>query len=91
MVCPAVFVSFACVNLDALTKEERGNVHAVNDAFREAIGTMPGVVLLSDLMHFVYHNGHFFDTNYHLLSDTIGSCTKNWVKNLKPYLDELNA
>lgn len=87
----SVFVSFACVNLDALTEEERGNVHAVDEAFREAIGNMPGVVLLSDLMHFVYHNGHFYDTNYHLLSDTIGSCTKNWVKNLKPYLDDLNA
>lgn len=87
----SVFVSFACVNLDALPEEERGNVHAVNDAFRDAIEKMPGVVLLSDLMHFTYHNGHFFDTNYHLLSDTIGSCTKNWVKNLKPYLDVLNA
>lgn len=87
----SVFVSFACVNLDALTEEERGNVHAVDDAFRAAIEKMPGVVLLSDLMHFTYHNGHFFDTNYHLLSDMIGSCTKNWVKNLKPYLDELNV
>lgn len=83
-----VFVSFACLNLDALPEDERGNVHEVNDAVREAVETMPEVVLLSDLMHFVYHNGHFFDTNYHLLSEYAGSCTNTWMKQLKPYLNE---
>lgn len=82
----SVFVSFACLNLDALPEEERNNVHEVNDAIREAVETMPGVVLLSDLMHFVYHNGHFFDTNYHLLSEYASTCTNTWMKNLKPYL-----
>lgn len=84
-----VFVSYACLNLDALIPEERSHVHAVNDAFAEKIGTMPGVVLLSDLMHFTYHNGHFFDTNYHLLSEYAVSCTNIWMKALKPYVAQL--
>lgn len=83
----AVYVSFACLNLDALPEEERDNVHAVDAAFREAVETMPGVVLLSDLMHFVYHSGHFFDTNYHLLSEYVSSCTNSWMKAWKPYLE----
>ena len=83
----SVFVSYACLNLDALPEEERGNVHEVDDAFREAIGNIPGVVLLSDLTHFIYHDGHFFDTNYHLLSEYAASCTNQWMKTLKPYLE----
>jgi len=81
-----VFVSFACLNLDALPEGQRDNVHEVNDAFREAVESMPGVTLLSDLMHFVYHDGYFFDTNYHLLSEGAYSCTNVWLKSLKAVL-----
>ena len=83
----SVFVSHACLNLDALSEEERKNVHDVDDTFREAIEEMPGVVLLSDLMHFTYHDGHFFDTNYHLLTEYAAMCTTQWMKALKPYLE----
>lgn len=82
----SVYVSYACTNLDALPEEERGNIRAVDDAFRAAVSGMPDVVLLSELPQFVYQNEAFFDTNYHLLSNEASTCTSRWMKALKPYL-----
>lgn len=81
-----VFFSYACMNLDALSYDDQSLARSLNTELRTAIQRMPGVELLSDMAYFFYHNGHFFDTNYHLLSHEAKGCTNQWMKALAPYL-----
>jgi len=84
-----VFVSFACINADALPPEERQTFNDVDAIFRGAIGEMPGVVLLSEFNRFRFTSSEFYDSNYHLLSGPARYCTEQWMKALAPYLDEM--
>lgn len=81
-----IYVSYACVNLDALPQEERGNVEAMDRAFRESIAAMNGPVLISRLSDYVYHQNDFYDTNYHLLSEPAKQNTARWMRDLSAYL-----
>lgn len=77
-----VYVGYACVNLDAVPEEQRDQVKLMDDCFREAIDAMNGPVLISRLEDYLYRNGDFYDTNYHLLSDRAEENTALWLRDL---------
>lgn len=82
-----VYLSHACVNLDAVPEEQRGNVERMDALFREAVEEMEGVTLISRLGDYVYHNTDFYDTNYHLLTLAAQRNTALWVRDLAAQLE----
>lgn len=78
-----VYVGWACVNLDALPEEEQGNAEQIHSLFRDAVESMEDPVLISTLSDYLYRNGDFYDTNYHLLSEAARENTALWIRDLK--------
>lgn len=81
-----VYVSYACVNMDAVPEAERGSVAAVDEAFRGRIAEMKGVTVVSHLAVYLFENNDFFDTNYHLCTEPAKRNTALWMRDLAPYL-----
>lgn len=77
-----VYVSYACVNMDAVPPEQRENTRIMDELFRQAIDEMEYAVLISDIQDYLYHNEDFYDTNYHLLSVSARENTKKWLRDL---------
>ncbi len=82
-----IYLSHACINLDAVPQDQRDNVAAVDAAFRSAIEAMDGPVLVSDLSDFLYYNEDFYDTNYHLLSHQARRNTSLWLRDLTAQME----
>ena len=82
-----VYLSYACVNMDDVPKEQRDNVELMDSLFREAIEEMDGPVLLSHLGDFLYHHDDFYDTNYHLLSEQAKTNTAIWLRDLRAQME----
>lgn len=78
----AVYVSYACVNIDAVPEAQKQNVDRMDSLFRDYIGQMQGVTLVSRLRDYLYHNEDFYDTNYHLLSQAAWRNTGLWLEDL---------
>lgn len=78
-----VYVSWACVDLDGVPEEERGNIQQMDDAFRQVIAAMNGPVLISHLQDYIYTARDFFDTHYHLLTQHAYQNTEKWLRDLK--------
>ena len=78
----SIYVSYACVNMDDVPEEQRGNVDAVDAAFRESVAAMDGPVLISRLSDYLYQRTDFYDTNYHLCSEPAKRNTAQWMKDL---------
>ena len=81
-----VLVSYACVNMDAVPEEQRGNVEAMDEAFRTAIASMDGPALISRLPDYLYHDPDFYDTNYHLCSEPAKRNTAQWLADAERWL-----
>lgn len=79
----AVYVSYACVNMDAVPEEEKGNVSLMDNLVKEAIHAMDGPVVISDLADFLYAHEDFYDTNYHLLTKNVKENTAIWICDLR--------
>lgn len=77
-----IYVSYACVNMDAVPEEQRGNVEQMDAAFRSAIQKMNGSVLISRLGDFLFRQNDFYDTNYHLLTEQASQNTAVWIRDL---------
>ena len=77
-----IFVSYACVNMDAVPEDQRGNVEKMDQLFRESIAAMNGPVLISHLSDYLYQQNDFYDTNYHLLSEPAKRNTAQWMNDL---------
>lgn len=77
-----VYVSYACVNLDAVPEEQRDQAERMDALFRDAIEAMEGPVLISSLSDYLYHNEDFYDTNYHLLSEQASRNTALWLRDM---------
>lgn len=86
-----VYVSYPCVNLDALPEEQRDNVALVDSLFREYIDGMDSAALISSLEDYLYHNADFYDTNYHLLTEPMIQNTSKWIRDLQAYLAEVDT
>lgn len=77
-----IYLSYACVNMDAVPEEQRKNVELMDGLFREAVEEMNGPVLISNLSDYLYRNEDFYDTNYHLLSKAASANTDLWIRDL---------
>lgn len=89
VIFPRLFteMGYACVNLDAVPEDQRGNAAAVEQAFRDAVAAMEGVTLAGELEDYVYQNEDFYDTNYHLRSSAAARNTDLWIRDLTAQLD----
>lgn len=81
-----VYLSYACINRDALPEGQWENADEVEAAFKEAVEGMEGVTLISSLKDYVYFKTDFYDTNYHLLSGQASRNTRCWLRDLASYL-----
>ena len=83
-----IYISYACTNLDAVPADQLGNAQALEDAFRAAVESMSGPVLISEMEEFFFHNDDFYDTNYHLRSQQTRENTLVWLRDLKAQLEK---
>ena len=81
-----IYVSYACVNVDALPEGEIENAELMDQLFRESFSNIEGVTVLGTLQDHLFHNTDFYDTNYHLLTSTSLLTTYNWMEDLVPQL-----
>lgn len=81
-----VYLSYACINRDALPEGQWENAEEVEAIFRAAAEQMEGVTLISHLKDYVYTKADFYDTNYHLLSSQVSRNTRCWLRDLAVYL-----
>lgn len=78
-----VYVSYACVDLDALSPEQRGNVAEMDLLFKAAVDQADGPTVISRLAEYLYNTQDFYDTHYHLLSQAAYQNTGKWLRDLK--------
>lgn len=81
-----VFVSWACLDTDALTEEERARIPEMNRRFHEAVQAMDGPVMISDLQDYLYTSRDFYDTHYHLLTPQAYRNTEQWIADIERQL-----
>lgn len=82
-----VYVSCACVNLDAVPEGQRGNAALLGSLLREAVDQMEGVALISSVEDYLYQNSDFFDTNYHLVTQAEKKNTALWLRDLRAQME----
>jgi len=82
-----VYLSYACVNLDAVPEGQRENAALMDKLFREAVEPMEGVALISRLEDYLYRTPDFFDTNYHLVSQAAKENTALWLRDLQVQME----
>lgn len=82
-----VYVSCACVNLDAVPEGQRDNAALLDGLLRETVGRMDGVALISSLEDYLYRNSDFFDTNYHLVTRAAKENTALWLRDLRAQME----
>lgn len=78
-----IYLSYACINMDAVPEDQKGNVEMMDTLFRESIEEMDGPVLISCLSDYLFRNEDFYDTNYHLLSKAASANTDLWIRDLR--------
>ncbi len=83
-----VYVSYACINMDAVPEAQQKNVDLMDTLFSASIEQMNGPVLISRLSDYLYRNNDFYDTNYHLLSDSATNNTELWLRDLLIQLEK---
>ncbi|MBR1814610.1 MAG: hypothetical protein IJ773_12430 [Lachnospiraceae bacterium] len=83
----AIYVSYACTNMDAVPKEQRDNVTEMNDLFDQAVLACRAVPV-STLSDYLFTQTDFYDTNYHLLSNAATDNTARWLRDLRAAMDE---
>lgn len=82
-----VYLSYACVNVDALPSRQQGSVRYMDDLFKRYMKDVECVTVISYLGDYLYHNQDFFDTNYHLLSGAARRNTAKWLRDLKQQME----
>lgn len=81
-----VFVSYGCVDIDAVPQEERGQVQAMDDRFRKIIAGTESAVLVSTLWDYLYNDADFYDTVYHMLTPAAQQNTERWLRDLSAWI-----
>lgn len=77
-----IYVSYACVNMDAVPEDQRGNTALMDGLFRSAIEEMDGPAMVSRLEDYLYQSEDFYDTNYHLKTEPAKENTARWLRDL---------
>lgn len=83
-----IYLSHACINVDAMPTEQSGSVRYMDELFRKYTDEMESVVVVSYLGDYLYRNEDFYDTNYHLLSDVAQRNTAKWLRDLKKQMEQ---
>ena len=78
-----VYVSYACVNMDAVPEEQQGNVAEMDALIKSSVAAMGSGTVISDLEDFLFVTSDFYDTNYHLLSKQAKANTAVWIRDLQ--------
>lgn len=78
-----IYVSCACLNLDALPEGDEERIPEADELFRQTLSAMPGVTPISRQGDYLYHKDAFYDTNYHLLSEPAKQNTSLWMRDLE--------
>ena len=78
-----IYVSCACLNLDALPEGDEEKIPEADAVFRQAISAMPGVTPISHQEDYLYLEEEFYDSNYHLLSEPAKRNTELWIRDLE--------
>lgn len=81
-----IYVSCACVDIDDVPEEEKGNLEEMAGLYEEKFSAMKGVTLISHLEDYVFHHGDYYDTVYHLLTIPARRCTNLWIRDIKAQL-----
>lgn len=79
-----VYVSYACVNMDAVPEDQRQNVELMDSLFKSSVDA----VVISNLENYLFRNEDFFDTNYHMLSTAAVTNTELWLRDLTAQLEK---
>ncbi len=77
-----IYVSHACVNLDALPAGQEDGLADAGELFDRSISEMGVAVPISELGNYLFHEEDFYDTNYHLLSEPAALNTAAWMRDL---------
>lgn len=83
-----IYLSHACINVDAMPAEQSGSVRYMDELFRKYTDKMESVAVVSYLGDYLYRNEDFYDTNYHLLSDVAQRNTAKWLRDLKQQMEK---
>ena len=78
-----IYVTFACIDIDNVPEEQRGNVNRMGELFLEKFSAMEGVTAFGNIRDFLYHDTDCYDTVYHLLTVPAKHCTGIWIRDLK--------
>lgn len=78
-----VYVSCACVDMEALPPEQTDNVAEMDRLFRAAVEDGGGAVVISRLEDYLYVSADFYDTHYHLLTPMAYQNTEKWLQDLE--------
>ena len=78
-----IYVSCACLNLDALPEGDEEKIPEADAVFRQTLSAMPGVTPISRQGDYLYRKEEFYDTNYHLLSEPAKRNTALWMRDLE--------
>ena len=62
-----IYVTYACIDIDQVPENERGNLDLMGELFTTRFSEMDGVTVFGDIHDFVYHDADFYDTVYHKL------------------------
>ena len=77
-----IYVSCACLNLDALPEGDEEKIPEADAVFRQTLSGMPGITPISHQGDYLYHEEEFYDSNYHLLSEPAKRNTALWMRDL---------
>ena len=83
-----IYVTYACIDIDQVPENERGNLDLMGELFTARFSEMDGVTVFGDIRDFVYHDADFYDTVYHLLTAPAKRCTAVWLKDLSAQLQK---
>lgn len=78
-----VYVSHACINVDAMPSEQSGTVKYMDELFRKYTDGLESVTVISYLGDYLFRSEDFYDTNYHLLTNMAQRNTAKWIRDLK--------
>lgn len=82
-----IYVSYACINLDAVPEDQLDNAPALEEAFSAAIAAMDGPTLISQIEDFFFRHDDFYDTNYHLRTQQAQENTAIWLRDLTTQME----
>lgn len=82
-----VYVSYACIDREALPPEQRDNGPEMERRLRELIEAMDGPAVISSLEDYFYVTRDFYDTHYHLLTPQAYGNTEKWLRDLAAQME----